>query len=47
MLFQILTYTRASVLISVELIQYETDWPKCDWFSPKTCDPKFEVCLSG
>ena len=46
-LFQILTYTRASVVISVKLIQYDTEWPNCDWFSYKTCDPKFEVCLSG
>ena len=46
-LFQILTYTRASVVISVNLIQYDTDWPNCDWISHKVCDPKFEVCLNG
>ena len=46
-LFQILAYARASVVIRVELIQYDTDWPNCDWIVFKVCDPKFEVCLNG
>ncbi len=46
-LFQILAYARASEVISVNLIQYDTDWPNCDWISHKVCDPKFEVCLNG
>ena len=46
-LFQILAYARASEVISVNLILYDTDWPNCDWLKTNTCDPKFEVCLSG
>jgi hypothetical protein len=44
-LFEILAYTRASMIISVELIQYDTDWPRCDWTENKVCDPKCEVCF--
>ncbi|CAG2249165.1 unnamed protein product [Mytilus edulis] len=32
--------------VTVGLVKYDTDWPKCSWFDG-LCDPSFDICLNG